>query len=63
MTTAPATADTQRRRVHPAWWAAGATFLALLGAALATGYFFVGFRARQHLSLNAYTFDVARYAA
>lgn len=33
MTTAPTTADTRARRVHPAWWAAGATFLALLGAA------------------------------
>ena len=37
--------------------------LALLGAALATGYFFVGFRARQHLSLNAYTFLIYTAAA
>ncbi|WP_293626358.1 DMT family transporter [Salinisphaera sp.] len=37
--------------------------LALLGAALATGYFFVGFRARQHLSLNAYTFLIYAAAA
>ncbi|MDN5916951.1 MAG: MFS transporter [Pseudonocardia sp.] len=30
----PASADPPaRRRIHPAWWAAGATFLALLGAA------------------------------
>ena len=37
--------------------------LALLGAALATGYFFAGYRARQHLSLNAYTFVVYATAA
>lgn len=30
---APADVPARRRRVHPAWWAAGATFLALLGAA------------------------------
>lgn len=30
---APPDVPARRRRVHPAWWAAGATFLALLGAA------------------------------
>lgn len=33
MTHAPPRAAGRGRRVHPAWWAAGATFLALLGAA------------------------------
>ncbi len=30
---APVDVPARRRRIHPAWWAAGATFLALLGAA------------------------------
>ncbi|WP_344018326.1 MFS transporter [Pseudonocardia kongjuensis] len=33
MTEAPPRAAGRARRVHPAWWVAGATFLALLGAA------------------------------